>query len=111
MVVSSAAMPQVAGSKNNQNKASTPSGQYVLQIKLLFLVPIGEFFITVRQLLEGPGPSNEHPCINPKKKAKKSSYKNSGVIHLVQMEMYKAYSFLDYIRGGTEIAATISIGE
>ena len=29
---------------------------------------IGEFFITVRQLLEGPGPSNEHPCINPKKK-------------------------------------------
>ena len=23
--------------------------------------------------------------------------------------MYKAYSFLDYIRGGTEIAATISI--
>ena len=29
---------------------------------------IGEFFVTVRQLLEGPGPSNEHPCINPKKK-------------------------------------------
>merc|ERR1712012_520489 len=70
---------------------------------------IGEFFITVRQLLEGPGPSNEHPCINPKKKSKKSSYKNSGVIHLVHVEMYKAYSFLDYIRGGTEIAATISI--
>ena len=29
---------------------------------------IGEFFITVRQLLEGAGPANEHPCINPKKK-------------------------------------------
>jgi len=69
---------------------------------------IGEFFITVRQLLEGPGPANEHPCINPKKKTKKS-YKNSGVIHLVHIEMYKAYSFLDYIRGGTELAATISI--
>jgi len=70
---------------------------------------IGEFFVTVRQLLEGPGPSNEHPCINPKKKSKKSSYKNSGMVHLVHVEMYKAYSFLDYIRGGTEIAATISI--
>jgi len=69
---------------------------------------IGEFFITVRQLLEGPGPANEHPCINPKKKSKKS-YKNSGIIHLVHIEMYKAYSFLDYIRGGTELAATISI--
>ena len=75
----------------------------------MFLVPTGEFFITVRQLLEGPGSNNEHPCINPKKKSKKSSYKNSGVIHLVHMEMYKAYSFLDYIRGGTEIAATMSI--
>jgi hypothetical protein len=69
---------------------------------------IGEFFITVRQLLEGAGPANEHPCINPKKKSKKS-YKNSGVVHLVHVDMYKSYSFLDYIRGGTELAATISI--
>lgn len=29
---------------------------------------IGEFFINVRQLLEGPGASNIHRCINPKKK-------------------------------------------
>ena len=39
----------------------------------------------------------------------KKSYKNSGVVHLVHVDMYKSYSFLDYIRGGTELAATISI--
>ena len=31
---------------------------------------IGEFYITVRQLLEGPGPSNVYQCINPKKKVR-----------------------------------------
>ena len=41
----------------------------------------------------------------------KSSYKHSGEIHLVHVDMRKGYSFLDYIRGGTEIAATISIGK
>lgn len=36
-------------------------------------------------------------------------YRNSGMIHLVHIETVKAYSFLDYIRGGTELACTISI--
>ena len=40
----------------------------------------------------------------------KSSYKHSGEIHLVHVDMRKGYSFLDYIRGGTELACTISIG-
>ena len=31
------------------------------------------------------------------------------MVHLVHVDMYKSYSFLDYIRGGTELAATISI--
>ena len=29
---------------------------------------IGEFYVTLRQMMEGPGPSNEYDCINPKKK-------------------------------------------
>ena len=29
---------------------------------------IGEFYITVRQLMQGPGPENVYDCINPKKK-------------------------------------------
>ena len=39
----------------------------------------------------------------------KKSYKNSGTVHLVHSQTVKAYSFLDYIRGGTELACTISI--
>ena len=39
----------------------------------------------------------------------KKSYKNSGEIHLTHLQQRKAYSFLDYVRGGTELACTISI--
>ena len=69
---------------------------------------IGEFFTTARQLMEGPGPSNIYPCIN-KKKSNKRGYKNSGDIHLMHCKTQKAYSFLDYIGSGTELACTISI--
>ena len=41
--------------------------------------------------------------------AKKSSYKNSGRIHLIHSETIEAFSFLDYVRGGTELACTVSI--
>merc|ERR1712150_334129 len=34
---------------------------------------------------------------------------NSGHIHLMNSKMQKAFSFLDYVRGGTELACTISI--
>jgi len=70
---------------------------------------IGEFSTTARQLLDGPGPSNIHPCINIEKRNKKKSYKNSGHIHLMHSKMQQAFSFLDYVRGGTELACTISI--
>ena len=70
---------------------------------------IGEFFTTVRHLLEGPGPANVHPCINIKKKGKKKSYTNSGHIHLIHLKFAKGYSFLDYVRAGTELACTIAI--
>merc|ERR1712096_295737 len=70
---------------------------------------IGEFFATARQLAEGPGPNNIYPCINMKKKTNKRSYKNSGMIHLMYAKTQKAYTFLDYIGGGTELACTISI--
>ena len=70
---------------------------------------IGEFFTTTRQLLDGPGPSNIHPCINVKKKNKKKKYTNSGHIHLIHSRLKKGYSFLDYVGGGTELACTIAI--
>ena len=99
---------------------------------------IGEFNVTARQLMEGPGPTNIHPCINKKKKVNvisctyrkrpfyniiriflynkliiffqdKKSYKNSGEIHMTYLQLRKAYSFLDYVKGGTELACTFAI--
>ena len=70
---------------------------------------IGEFFTTVRRLLEGPGPLNIHSCINTKKKNKKKNYTNSGQIHLMHSKLKKGYSFLDYVRAGTELACTVAI--
>ena len=70
---------------------------------------IGEFTTTARQIIEGPGPTNTYPCINIKKKNSKSSYKDSGKIHLMHSKIHKVFTFLDYIRGGTELACTISI--
>ena len=102
---------------------------------------IGEFNVTARQLMEGPGSTNNHTCINIKKKVSwfvviiqnmtrakymcaiymcsfiitqlffqgKKGYKNSGEIHLTHLQQRKAYSFLDYVRGGTELACTFAI--
>ena len=39
----------------------------------------------------------------------KKSYKNSGEIHLTYLQLRKAYSFLDYVKGGTELACTFAI--
>ena len=49
------------------------------------------------------------PCINPTKKAKKKSYKNSGVIILTTCKLYKDYTFLDFITGGMQINFTVGV--
>jgi len=40
---------------------------------------------------------------------KKSKYKNSGQVMLIHHEIRKAFTFLDYVQGGTDLACTISI--
>ena len=75
---------------------------------------LGEFYVTVRQLQMGQMSSNDcnqnvYDVINPKKKKEKANYKNSGLVHLVHSQTHKGFSFLDYIRGGTELACTFSI--
>ena len=84
---------------------------------------IGEFYVTVRQLQMGPGEQNVYEAINPKKlmnyknsgllknykNYKKMNYKNSGLLQLIHTHTLRAFSFLDYIRGGTELACTFSI--
>ncbi|XP_053814974.1 copine-4 isoform X3 [Vidua macroura] len=48
-------------------------------------------------------------CINPKYKAKKKNYKNSGIVILNQCKIHKMHSFLDYIMGGCQIQFTVAI--
>eukprot|EP00058_Branchiostoma_floridae_P027542 XP_002613033.1 hypothetical protein BRAFLDRAFT_123086 [Branchiostoma floridae] len=68
---------------------------------------IGQFETTYRQMSQGL--PVEYPCINPKKQAKKKSYKNSGVITLQSLKVVKEYSFLDYVMSGCQINFTVGI--
>ncbi|ESO82328.1 hypothetical protein LOTGIDRAFT_198063 [Lottia gigantea] len=70
---------------------------------------IGEFSTTLRELSRGVSAKNKFECINPKKKAKKSKYTNSGVVELLSCRIEQVFTFLDYIRGGTRIHCTFSI--
>ncbi|KAK3852332.1 hypothetical protein Pcinc_041077 [Petrolisthes cinctipes] len=63
----------------------------------------------ISPLLEGPSTSNTYSLINPKKKAKKSSYKDSGKLVLKSASCHIEPSFLDYIRGGTQIHFTVAV--
>nr|XP_020464514.1 copine-3-like isoform X3 [Monopterus albus] len=71
---------------------------------------IGSFQTTLCQILEASKAyAAEFECINSKKKEKKKSYKNSGVIIIKQCKIVKEYTFLDYIMGGCQMNFTIAI--
>ncbi len=67
---------------------------------------IGIFTTNMRQISTG---RQTYELINPKKKAKKKSYKNSGTIELTNCVIEKQNSFLDYIKGGMQINFTVAI--
>ncbi|KAL1110298.1 hypothetical protein AAG570_008375 [Ranatra chinensis] len=71
---------------------------------------IGEFYSVLSNLKEGPGPNNRFSVIHPEKQIrKKDSYVNSGEITLDFFELRPIYSFMDYIRGGTQLHCTMAI--
>lgn len=71
---------------------------------------IGVFITTLRELTRGPGPGNVYECISEKKRKKKGSkYQNSGTVELMNIRIEKVYTFLDYVRGGTQLNCTIAI--
>ena len=57
---------------------------------------IGEFFVTARQLMEGPGPTNTHNCINNKKKVKLNSfsYNNYLTKNIFKLLFIRSSSFI-----------------
>nr|XP_023401817.1 copine-3 [Loxodonta africana] len=51
----------------------------------------------------------EFECINEKKRQKKKSYKNSGVVSVKQCEITVECTFLDYIMGGCQLNFTVGV--
>ncbi|XP_029865519.1 copine-4 isoform X2 [Haliaeetus albicilla] len=71
---------------------------------------IGEFSSTFKEMRGAmEGRQVQWECINPKYKAKKKNYKNSGIVILNQCKIHKMHSFLDYIMGGCQIQFTVAI--
>uniref|UniRef100_A0A803TLK2 Copine 3 n=1 Tax=Anolis carolinensis TaxID=28377 RepID=A0A803TLK2_ANOCA len=71
---------------------------------------IGTFRTTMSQMKEASRQSPvEFECINEKKKQKKKSYKNSGIISVKHCEIIMECTFLDYIMGGCQLNFTVGI--
>nr|XP_014431933.2 copine-5 [Pelodiscus sinensis]XP_025043464.1 copine-5 [Pelodiscus sinensis] len=70
---------------------------------------IGEFTTSYRELARGQSQFNIYEVVNPKKKMKKKKYLNSGTVTLLSFTVESEYTFLDYIKGGTQINFTVAI--
>ncbi|XP_018015723.1 copine-8 [Hyalella azteca] len=71
---------------------------------------LGSFMTNVRTLLQGPGPQNVYLLIDEdKKKRKGSSYKPGGEVHVSMAHVQEVFSFIDYLKGGTDLNAFIAI--
>ncbi|XP_054837715.1 copine-5 [Eublepharis macularius] len=70
---------------------------------------IGEFTTSYRELARGQSQFNVYEVVNPKKKMKKKKYINSGTVTLLSFATESEHTFLDYIKGGTQINFTVAI--
>ncbi|XP_061113259.1 copine-9-like [Conger conger] len=70
---------------------------------------IGEFTTSYRELSRGQNQFNVYEVLNPKKKGKKKKYVNSGTVTLLSFNVDSEYTFVDFIRGGTQLNFTVAI--
>ncbi|XP_056280623.1 copine-8 isoform X1 [Pseudoliparis swirei] len=70
---------------------------------------IGEFSTSYRELSRGQSQFNVYEVVNPKKKERKKKYLNSGTVTLLSFLLDIEVTFLDYIKGGTQINFTVAI--
>uniref|UniRef100_A0AAY5F0I0 C2 domain-containing protein n=1 Tax=Electrophorus electricus TaxID=8005 RepID=A0AAY5F0I0_ELEEL len=70
---------------------------------------IGEFTTSYRELARGQSQFNVYEVVNLKKKMKKKKYVNSGTVTLLSFSVESEFTFLDYIKGGTQINFTVAI--
>lgn len=69
---------------------------------------IGEFYVTMNDLMKGPGEATVYKLVNPGKQ-KKPKYSSSGSVRLEFIEVVRNYSFLDYVKGGCQLNCSIAI--
>ncbi|ELR13131.1 copine, putative [Acanthamoeba castellanii str. Neff] len=67
---------------------------------------IGLANATLNELLQG---KRQLPLIEPDKQRKKKGYTNSGVLNIVQLDLRKNHSFLEYVAGGCQLRLAIAI--
>ncbi|XP_073425771.1 copine-9 [Dendrobates tinctorius] len=70
---------------------------------------IGEFTTSYRELSRGENQFSVYEVLNPKKKCKKKKYINSGTVTLLSFKAESEYTFVDYIKGGTQLNFTVAI--
>ncbi|XP_051873554.1 copine-9-like isoform X1 [Pristis pectinata] len=70
---------------------------------------IGEFTTSYRELSRGQSQFNVYEVLNPKKRGKKKKYVNSGTVTLLSFKVESDFTFVDYIKGGTQLNFTVAI--
>nr|XP_008103759.2 PREDICTED: copine-9 isoform X2 [Anolis carolinensis] len=70
---------------------------------------IGEFATSYRELSRAQSQFTVYEVSNPRKKCKKKKYINSGTVTLLSFQVQSEYTFVDYIRGGTQLNFTVAI--
>ncbi|KAM7404635.1 hypothetical protein PAMP_011967 [Pampus punctatissimus] len=70
---------------------------------------IGEFTTSYKELCRGQNQLNAYEVVNAKKKIKKKRYINSGTVSMLSFIVESEHTFLDYIKGGTQIHFTVAI--
>ncbi|XP_007888436.1 copine-9 [Callorhinchus milii] len=70
---------------------------------------IGEYTTSYRELSRGQSQFNVYEVLNPKKRGKKKKYVNSGTVTLLSFKVESDFTFVDYIKGGTQLNFTVAI--
>lgn len=70
---------------------------------------IGCCFTSLRALTAGSLTENVYPLIDAGKQKKHSDYTNSGYLELLSVEVTEEITFIDYIRGGTQMHFAVAI--
>uniref|UniRef100_A0A670Z3Z0 Copine family member 9 n=1 Tax=Pseudonaja textilis TaxID=8673 RepID=A0A670Z3Z0_PSETE len=70
---------------------------------------IGEFATSYRELSRAQNQFTVYEVSNPRKKCKKKKYTNSGTVTLLSFTVQSEFTFVDYIRGGTQLNFTVAI--